>query len=59
MNTKLSPGCQIATYLAPREFVGEAMSIEFLRAMMEAAPTYPDAWTPGEGSDFAKMYMAA
>ena len=55
---RLSPGCQIARYLADREIVGEAMSIEFLRLVLDAAPTYPESWTPDEGRDFSLMMSA-
>ena len=52
---KLSPGCWIAHAFAAREFRGEACSIEFLRAVLETAPTWPEAWTPQEGYDYARM----
>ena len=53
---KLSPGCQIARAFESRELRSEAHSIEFLRATMEDAPTYPEAWTKQEGEDFSRMW---
>lgn len=54
---KLSPGSWIAHELARRELRGEAMSVEFLRACMESAPTWPEAWTRQEGADFAATWI--
>jgi hypothetical protein len=41
-----------------REVIGEAMSIEFLRATLESAPTYPETWTRTEGKDFAHAWQS-
>lgn len=55
---KLVPSCWMAHELAERELRGEAMSIEFLRAAIGHAPTYPEAWTRQEGADFAAAYLS-
>ena len=53
---KLNPGCWIAHAFADTELRGEAMSIEFLRAALESAPTYPEVWTSAEGRDYAAAW---
>ena len=55
---KLSPGSWIAHEFNNREHQSQAMSIEFLRAALESAPTYPEAWIRQEGADFVGMYCA-
>lgn len=54
---RLAPPCTVAWALANREILGEHMSIEFLRAAMESAPTYPESWSKQEGMDYAAMYL--
>lgn len=53
---RLSPGCMIAHTLARQGIHGEACSIEFLRACIESAPTFPEVWTVQEGADFAAVW---
>lgn len=53
---RLNPGCWIAQALAEAELRGEAMSIEFLRAALESAPTFPVTWTRREGADYAAAF---
>lgn len=53
---RLNPGCWIAHAFNARELQGERCSIEFLRACMESAPTFPETWTKQEGQDFAAMW---
>lgn len=55
---RLNPGCWIAHEYAKQELRGEALSIEFLRAVMESAPTFPETWNRQEGADFAAMMLA-
>lgn len=53
---RLNPGCWIAHSFNAGEFIGERMSIAFLRACLESAPTFPETWTCREGDDFARMW---
>lgn len=50
MSQRLSPGSILD--------LDRPLSIETMRAMMEAAPTYPEAWTLDEGTDYVCAYLA-
>lgn len=56
---RLTPGCWIAHAFAEREVRGEAMSIEFLRAAMEHAPTYPEALDPDRKAPISRPPILA
>ena len=42
-----------------RELAGERLQIEFLRACLESAPTYPVTWTKQEGHDYVSAFLNA
>lgn len=53
---RLSPGCMIA-WAIQNLGLDRPLSIEVMRAMMEAAPTYPETWTLRDGIDYVASYL--
>lgn len=55
---RLSPGCMIAWAFCDLENKGLHLSIEILRACMDAAPSWPHRWTRQEGIDFTSAFLS-